>query len=109
MPLTYSAAYAQSKLAIIMCSRALVASRQNQGPTIISVNPGSLLGSKMVKDIFGINSGDIQIGADILVKFSLKENAMGSTGTYFIMTVGAMHPLTLMRLMMKNVQVLCRR
>jgi NAD(P)-dependent dehydrogenase (short-subunit alcohol dehydrogenase family) len=42
-------AYAQSKLAITMWSKVLAEKIVNKGPTIIAVNPGSLLASKMVK------------------------------------------------------------
>lgn len=35
---------------------------------IVSVNPASMLGRKMVKDAFGVTGGDIRIGADILVR-----------------------------------------
>lgn len=75
-------AYAQSKLAITMWSRHM-AEKLTDGPVIIAVNPGSLLGSKMVKDAFGIDGGDISIGADILVRSALDEEFADKSGQYF--------------------------
>lgn len=72
-------AYSQSKLAITMWSRAMA----HSGPVIIAVNPGSLLGSKMVKDGFGIDGKDIGIGASILVRLSLDDEFADKTGLYF--------------------------
>ena len=40
---------------------------------IVAANPGSLLGSKMVKDAYGVDGGDIRIGADILCKAALDD------------------------------------
>lgn len=77
------AAYAQSKLAITMWSRALSDSLGKDGPAIIAVNPGSLLGSKMVKQGFGIEGKDLSIGADILVKAALSDEFSQATGLYF--------------------------
>ena len=76
-------AYAQSKLAITMWSRAMAISLGKSGPTIVSVNPGSLLGTKMVKEKFGIDGKDIHIGADILVRAALSEAFHDASGTYF--------------------------
>lgn len=72
-------AYSQSKLAITMWSRALAKS----GPVIIAVNPGSLLGSKMVQEGFGIDGKDISIGADILVRLALENEFSDASGQYF--------------------------
>ena len=58
--------YAQSKLAITDWSRYL-ANELTDGPSVISVNPGSLLATKMVKEGFGDEGKDLSIGADILV------------------------------------------
>lgn len=35
---------------------------------IVAVNPRSMLGSKMVKEAYGVDGGDLGIGADILVR-----------------------------------------
>ncbi len=76
------AAYAQSKLALTMWSRSLALSLKD-GPAIIAVNPGSMLGSKMVKEAFGVAGGDISIGADILTRAVLSDEFESATGLYF--------------------------
>lgn len=76
-------AYAQSKLAITMWSRSLALTSGNEGPAIIAVNPGSMLGSKMVKEGFGVDGGDIRIGADILTRAALSEEFASASGQYF--------------------------
>ena len=45
-----------------------LAREYSKGPAIISINPGSLLATKMVKEGFGIDGKDLNIGADILVR-----------------------------------------
>lgn len=76
-------AYAQSKLAITMWSRHLAEELGEQGPSIIAVNPGSLLGTKMVKEGFGVAGNDIGIGADILVRAALSDEFADASGAYF--------------------------
>ncbi len=76
-------AYAQSKLALTMWSRSMALSLRNDGPAIIAVNPGSMLGSKMVKDAFGVAGGDIRIGADILCRAALSDEFAAASGQYF--------------------------
>lgn len=76
-------AYAQSKLALTMWSRHLALSLGENGPTIIAVNPGSLLASKMVKEGFGVAGNDISIGADILVRAALSDEFAAASGLYF--------------------------
>lgn len=78
-----SMAYAQSKLALTMWSRQLGLQHKNTGPVIVSVNPKSLLGSKMVKDAYGITGGDLRLGADILVKAALSDEFAQAHGDYF--------------------------
>jgi NAD(P)-dependent dehydrogenase (short-subunit alcohol dehydrogenase family) len=75
-------AYAQSKLAITMWSRH-VAQALKDGPAIIALNPGSLLGTKMVKAGFGVAGNDIRIGADILVRAALADEFAAASGQYF--------------------------
>jgi len=75
-------AYAQSKLAITMWSRDLAA-RFPDGPGVLAVNPGSLLGSKMVKEGFGIAGNDLSIGAEILYRAALDPAFADTTGRYF--------------------------
>lgn len=77
------AAYAQSKLALTMWSRALALSLGEEGPAVIAVNPRSLLGSKMVKEAFGMDGGDLRIGADILCRAALSEEFASASGMYF--------------------------
>jgi len=77
------AAYAQSKLALTMWSCSLGLSLKERGPTIIAVNPGSMLGSKMVKQAFGVNGGDIRIGAEILTRAALMDEFKTASGQYF--------------------------
>lgn len=74
-------AYAQSKLAITMWSKVL--GEQADMPIIISVNPGSLLATKMVKDGFGMAGKDINIGVNILIELSLEEEHSKASGWYF--------------------------
>lgn len=75
-------AYAQSKLALTMWSRHLALSLPG-GPVVVAVNPGSLLGSKMVKEAFGVAGGEIGIGADILVRSALSDEFEGASGKYY--------------------------
>lgn len=75
-------AYAQSKLAIAAWSRVMALSL-TEGPAVIAVNPGSLLGSKMVKEGFGVAGGDIRIGAEILKRAALADEFASASGKYF--------------------------
>ena len=81
-------AYAQSKLALTMWSRAMALSLNKGGPVIVSVNPGSMLGSKMVKEAYGVAGGDIGIGADILTRAALGAEFADASGQYFDNDVG---------------------
>lgn len=76
------AAYAQSKLAITSWSRSM-AQANPQGPMVVAVNPGSLLASKMVKEGFGFDGHDINIGADILVRAALSDEFADVSGQYY--------------------------
>ncbi|SFM14973.1 SDR family NAD(P)-dependent oxidoreductase [Salibacterium qingdaonense] len=73
-------AYAQSKLALTMWTMEL---SHRIDPVIVAVNPKSLLGSKMVKKAFGVEGGDITIGADILYRAALSDTFADASGTYF--------------------------
>ncbi len=77
-----SSAYAQSKLAITMWSIEL-AKELGEKAVIISVNPKSFLGSKMVKDAYGHPGYDLKIGADILCRAALSEEFASKSGLYF--------------------------
>ena len=76
-------AYAQSKLALTMWSSHLANSLGAEGPAIIAVNPASFLGSKMVKEAYGSNGNDLQIGADILSRAAISEEFAHASGRYF--------------------------
>ncbi|MEM9462761.1 MAG: SDR family NAD(P)-dependent oxidoreductase [Myxococcota bacterium] len=76
-------AYAQSKLALTMWSRHMARSLGDDGPAIIAVNPGSMLGTKMVKQAFGVAGSDINIGAEILTRAALTDPFAAASGQYF--------------------------
>lgn len=76
-------AYAQSKLTLTMWSCSLALESKGHGPSIIAVNPGSMLGSKMVQDAFGVAGSDIRIGAEILVRAALTDEFAAASGQYF--------------------------
>ena len=75
--------YAQSKLALTMWSRSMALSLKDDGPVIIAVNPGSMLGTKMVKQAFGVAGGDIHIGAEIVARAALDDEFAAASGQYF--------------------------
>lgn len=81
-------AYAQSKRAITLWSIAL-ATECASGPSIIAVNPGSLLASKMVQQGFGVPGNDLHIGADLLVEMATSDKFANVTGRYFDNDAGA--------------------
>ena len=74
-------AYAKSKLAITAWTKAL--SDIYQDYVFVSVNPGSLLGTKMVKEGFGIDGADIMIGADIIFRAALSDEFEQANGLYY--------------------------
>ena len=76
-------AYAQSKLALTMWSRTMALALKDSGPVIVAVNPGSMLGSKMVREAFGVAGGDISIGAEILTRAALADEFATASGQYF--------------------------
>ncbi|MEM6986992.1 MAG: SDR family NAD(P)-dependent oxidoreductase [Pseudomonadota bacterium] len=85
-------AYAQSKLALTMWTRTLADEFGEDGPVVVAVNPGSMLGTKMVKDAFDSDGGDVQIGADILVRAALSSEFAASSGLYFDNDAGHFAP-----------------
>ncbi len=86
--LSDGAAYAQSKLALTMWSRSMALSLGDDGPAIIAVNPRSMLGSKMVKEAYGVTGGDLRIGADILCRAALSDEFATASGQYFDNDIG---------------------
>ena len=78
-----SNAYAQSKLAITMWSNHLAHELGSGRPVVVAVNPGSFLGTKMVKEAYGSAGNDIGIGVDILTRAALSEEFATASGRYF--------------------------
>jgi hypothetical protein len=50
---------------------------------IVAVNPGSMLGRKMVKVAFGVDGGDLRIDADMLCRAALTDEFADASGLYF--------------------------
>lgn len=86
--LSDGAAYAQSKLALTMWSRSMALARKGDGPVIIAVNPASMLGSKMVKEAYGVAGGDLRVGAKILSRAALADEFATASGQYFDNDIG---------------------
>lgn len=82
-------AYAQSKLAMTMGSMHLARSIGAGGPTIIALNPASLLATKMVHEAFGIPGKDANIGRDILVEAAVGDTFADRQGAWFDNDAGA--------------------
>lgn len=80
--------YAQSKLALTMWTRSMSESLKDDGPMIVAVNPKSMLGSKMVKEAYGVNGADLNLGADILCRASLSDEFANAFGQYFDNDIG---------------------
>lgn len=81
--LSDGAAYAQSKLGITMWTTYLGEKYQTKGPKMVSVNPKSFLGSKMVKDAYGVAGGDLKEGAKILAEAAFSDRFNSVAGDYF--------------------------
>ena len=77
------AAYAQSKLALTMWTKAMADAGNTGDRVFVAVNPGSLLGSKMVKEGFGITGKSLSIGADVLARAAVSEEFANASGRYF--------------------------
>ncbi|MGB0524047.1 MAG: SDR family NAD(P)-dependent oxidoreductase [Flammeovirgaceae bacterium] len=80
-------AYAQSKLALTMWSFFLA--EKHSDLTVIAVNPGSLLDTKMVQEAFGHHWSPADKGASILYELAIAEAYKDATGTYFDNDKGA--------------------
>lgn len=81
-------AYAQSKLALTMWSVDMAQVVGDNGPVIVAVNPQSFLGSKMVKEAYGMAGGDVRIGAEILCRAALSDEFANASGKYFDNDIG---------------------
>ncbi|QXT39068.1 SDR family NAD(P)-dependent oxidoreductase [Gymnodinialimonas ceratoperidinii] len=80
--LGHNEAYAQSKLALTIWSQEL-AREHPDGPMFVSVNPGSLLATKMVKESYGMAGNDLRIGADILRRAAVSDEFANASGQYY--------------------------
>lgn len=80
--LLHNNAYAQSKLAITMWSMELAEDLGDKA-IVVSINPKSYLGSKMVKEAYGREGYDLSIGANILYRASLSDEFADKTGSYY--------------------------
>lgn len=74
-------AYAQSKLALTMWSFHLA--KKLPSTTVIAVNPGSLLNTKMVQEAYGQFWASAEKGAAILENLALSPNHQTNSGKYF--------------------------
>jgi len=84
-------AYAQSKLALIMWTNHLAAARSGRGPVLLSLNPGSLLDTKMVRQGFGRARRPAGYGAEILERAALDPD-FARPGAYFDGDLGRFAP-----------------
>ena len=82
-----SQVYAQSKLALTMWTNAL-ANKLEGEQVAVSVNPKSFIGSKMVKEAYGIAGGSLKDGSDILVRAALSSEFADASGKYFDNDIG---------------------
>lgn len=74
-------AYAMSKLALTMWSFALA--KELKQISVIAVNPGSLLNTKMVQEAFGEHRSPAAKGVNILYELALSKQYQGISGKYF--------------------------
>ena len=79
--LSPNAAYAQSKLALTMWSFDLATKEQDL--TVIAVNPGSLLNTKMANEAYGQHWAPAEKGANLLVDLAISEMYKNDSGKYF--------------------------
>ncbi len=73
--------YAQSKLALTMWSFRLA--KKHRDLSVLAVNPGSLLNTKMVKEAYGTYWSSADKGSSILYDLAVSEKYDGITGKYF--------------------------
>jgi len=78
-----SSAYAQSKLGLTMWSALMGQEEKAGGRVVVSVNPKSFLGSKMVKEAYGMEGYDINIGGEILRRAAEGPDFEQAYGKYF--------------------------
>lgn len=80
-PILHRNAYDQSKLALTMWSFHLA--QEHPELTVIAVNPGSLLNTKMVREGFGFTNAPADKGADILFDLATADDYAAHSGEYF--------------------------
>lgn len=85
-------AYAQSKLALTMFTYGMGQNLKEQVSSLIAVNPASLLGTKMVKEGYGISGKDISIGSGILTSMAVDDTFANINGGYFDNDIGKFTP-----------------
>jgi len=76
-----SEAYAQSKLALTMWSFNFA--KQYNTISVIAVNPGSLLNTRMANEAYGQHWSPATKGSDILYDIAVSDEYKGITGKYF--------------------------
>lgn len=81
--LNTNAAYAQSKLALTMWSFDLAKQLADDNISVIAVNPGSLLNTKMAQEAYGQHWSSADKGVNILHDLALSDEYAGVTGKYF--------------------------
>ena len=81
LPLGAQEAYAQSKLALTMWSCSLAS--ELASTSVLAVNPGSLLNTKMVQEAYGHHWSTADKGASLLHDLAVAPGFEGHTGQYF--------------------------
>ena len=79
--LSENESYAQSKLALIMWSFNLA--KKEPAITVIAVNPGSLLNTKMANEAYGQHWAPAEKGSNLLVDLAISEMYKNDSGKYF--------------------------
>jgi len=80
-PLALNASYAQSKLALTIWSFHLA--KQLKKVSVIALNPGSLLNTKMANEAYGQHWSPAEKGADIILELALDKAYKAVTGQYY--------------------------
>lgn len=75
--------YAQSKLALTMWSFDIAKQLKADNISVIAVNPGSLLNTKMVQQAYGHHWSSADKGVNILYDLALSDEYANVTGQYF--------------------------
>ena len=81
LDLSFNESYAQSKLALTMWSFHLA--KIYNDITVIAVNPGSLLNTKMANEAYGQYWSPAEKGSDIIYDLALDEKHKAFSGKYF--------------------------